>query len=382
MTSAIVGLGVTEVGRVFGRTAPQYAADAVRAAVVDAGLTLDHVDGLLFGNGRSGGLTPLLQRDLGLVNLTLLSEVGAFGASAIAMVQYASLAIEAGMASVVVCAWGDAPLREGTSAGASYQREMLAGFLSVAAAAGVTGANARYALAAQRHMQHYGTTSEQLGAVAVAQRAWAAGNPLAQHRLPITIEDHQASRMIVEPLHLLDCCLVSNGGVAVVVTSTERARDLRRPPAFVWGWAQAHPGTLPERGSRFGLETGAAVAGPAAMRKAGITTSDVDVCEIYDCYSYTVVVTLEDYGFCKKGEGGAFAASGALAPGGSLPTNTGGGQLSSFYLWGMTPLSEAVVQVRGDGGDRQALRHDVVLVSGNGGVLDYHATLVLGREPR
>src|SRR5262249_49993976 len=184
---------------------------------------------------------------------------------------------------------------------------------------------------------------------------------------PITIADHQASRFIAEPLHLLDCCLVSNGGVAIVVTSADRAKDLAQPPVYVWGWGQAHPGIVQERGSRFGLETGAAMAGPNAMKMAGITPDDVDVCELYDCYTYTVLVTLEDYGFCEKGEGGPFVASGALAPGGSLPTNTGGGQLSGYYLWGMTPLSEAVIQARGHGGERQAPRHDLVLVSGNGG---------------
>jgi acetyl-CoA acetyltransferase len=136
------------------------------------------------------------------------------------------------------------------------------------------------------------------------------------------------------------------------------------------------------KGCDFGLVTGAATSGPAAMTMAGITPADVNVCELYDCYTYTALVTLEDYGFCAKGEGGALAASGALGPGGSLPTNTGGGQLSSYYLWGMTPLSEAVIQARGHGGDRQVERNDVILISGNGGTLDHHATLVVSpREP-
>ncbi|HEX9530373.1 MAG TPA: thiolase family protein, partial [Acidimicrobiales bacterium] len=157
---------------------------------------------------------------------------------------------------------------------------------------------------------------------------------------------------------------------------------LAQPPVYPWGWAQTHPGYSMARDSEFGLTTGAAIAGPAAMRMAGITPADVDVREIYDCYTYTCLVTLEDYGFCAKGEGGELAASGALGPGGTLPTNTGGGQLSGYYLWGMTPLSEAVIQARGQGGARQILRHEVVLVSGNGGTLDYHSALVLGTEPR
>jgi acetyl-CoA acetyltransferase len=380
--AAIVGLGITEVGRVYGRGASRFAADAARLAVADAGLSLDAVDGLLFGNGRSGGITLQLQRELGLRDLTLLSEINCFGASAGVMVQYAALAIQAGLASTVVCAFGDAPLTPDRGAGESYQRRSPSGFASVWAASGVAGANQRYALAARRHMATYGTTSEQLGAVAVAERAWAARNPRAQMTEPITIADHQASRFIVEPLHLLDCCLVSNGGIAVVVTSADRAKDLAQPPVSVWGWGQAHPGLLQERGSRFGLETGAAIAGPNAMKMAGIRPADVDVCELYDCYTYTVLVTLEDYGFCDKGEGGPFVASGALGPGGSLPTNTGGGQLSGYYLWGMTPLSEAVIQARGHGGDRQAPRHDVVLVSGNGGVLDFHSTLILSPDQK
>jgi acetyl-CoA acetyltransferase len=176
--------------------------------------------------------------------------------------------------------------------------------------------------------------------------------------------------------------MVSNGGIALVVTTVERARHLRQPPVHLWGAAQAHPGYTMAADCPFGLVTGAATSGPAAMAMAGIGPADVDVREIYDCYTYTALVTLEDYGFCAKGEGGALAESGALVPGGSLPTNTGGGQLSSYYLWGMTPLSEAVIQARGHGGERQVANHDVVLVSGNGGILDYHATLVLSPQAK
>ncbi len=217
-----------------------------------------------------------------------------------------------------------------------------------------------------------------MGAVAVSQRAWALDNPAAQMRTPLTLEEYHRSPWIVEPLHLFDCCLVSNGGGAVVVTTQERASGLRQPPVRVLSWGQAHPGYVLERGSDFGLVTGAAPSAAAAYKRAGLTPADIDVREIYDCYTYTVLVTLEDYGFCGKGEGGELAASGALAPGGTLPTNTGGGQLSSYYLWGMTPLLEAVTQVRGQAGPRQVRRHETAIVSGNGGVLDHHATLILG----
>lgn len=379
----IAGLGITELGKVYGRSAAGLAADAVRLAVADAGLALSDVDGLLTST-RPGELVGLgLQRDLGLRDLRLLSEMQAFGSTAGAMVQYASMAVAAGMADTVACVFAVAPLRENRSAGSSYASALrgLPGWHALNVASGIVGANPLYALAARRHMLAFGTTSEQFGAVAVAQRAWAAGNPLAQLRQPITLADHQASRMVAEPFHLLDCCLVSNGAVAVLVTSAERAADLRQPPVHVLGWGQSHPGVVMERGSDFGLLTGAARSGPAALKMAGVTLADVDVVELYDCYTYTVLVSLEDYGFCAKGEGGAFVSSGVLAPGGSLAVNTGGGQLSSYYMWGMTPLSEAVIQVRGQGGQRQAGRHDVALVSGNGGVLDHHSTLVLGTGP-
>jgi acetyl-CoA acetyltransferase len=179
-------------------------------------------------------------------------------------------------------------------------------------------------------------------------------------------------------LRLLDCCLVSNGGIAVIVTTAERAAGLAQPPVRVLGWAQSHPGHYLRRHPDFGLVTGAATAGPAALAMAGLTLADVDVVQLYDCYTFTVLVTLEDYGFCGKGEGGPFVASGVLGPAGKLRLNTGGGQLSGYYMWGMTPVAEAIIQARGAGGERQADRHDIVLVSGNGGVLDHHATLVLG----
>jgi acetyl-CoA acetyltransferase len=250
----------------------------------------------------------------------------------------------------------------------------MAGFYQ---AYGYFGANTPYALAARRHMEVYGTTQDQLGAIAVAERSWATMNPKAQMRTPITLEDYHNSRWIVEPLHLLDCCLVSNGAVAVVVSSAERARELAQPPVYIWGMGQGHPGDI-QQSTRFPeINTGAVFAKETAFRMAGVNIEDIDVCELYDCYTYTVLVTLEDYGFCKKGEGGAFVADGKLGPGGSLPTNTGGGQLSAFYMWGMTPMAEAVIQTRGQGGERQVPKNDVVLCTGNGGTLSYHGCLVM-----
>jgi acetyl-CoA acetyltransferase len=378
----IAGLGLTEMGKVYGPTSAQFAADAVRRAVADAGLGLDDVDGLLVSSGVTGGVTVELQRDLGLRDLRLLCEMQAFGATAGAMVQYAALAVGAGMADVVACTFGDAPLQQDKSTGASYGATGMGrtGWRGIVAGSGVAGANPLYAMAARRHMDRYGTTSEQLAAVAVAQRAWAVDNPRAQMRTPITVADHQASRLVADPFHLLDCCLVSNGGVAVVVTSAERAADLAQPPVHVRGWAQCHPGRFLMRDDDLGLVTGAARSGPQALAMAGVGLADIDLVELYDCYTFTVLVTLEDYGFCAKGEGGELVSSGALGPDGSLKVNTGGGQLSSYYMWGMTPLSEAVMQVRGQAGARQVDRHELALVSGNGGVFDHHSTLVLAQR--
>jgi acetyl-CoA acetyltransferase len=379
-TAAIAGAGLTEVGKVYGRTSQSLAAEAVRLALADAGLSLSDVDGLLINAGMSSGLDLTLARHLGLRDLRMLSEVNAFGASAGVMVAQAAMAVLARTAEVVVSVFADTPRQPGGSSGAAYRQSSrrARGFRSAETAVGFTSVNHRYALAASRYLNHYGVPQDHLGAVAVSQRAWAVDNPVAQLRTPLTLEDYHRSRWIVEPLHLLDCCLVSNGGAAVVVTASERAADLAQPPVRVLGWGQAHQGYMLERGSDFGLVTGAVASGSAALNMAGLTPGDIDVREIYDCYTYTVLVTLEDYGFCGKGEGGELAASGALAPGGTLPTNTGGGQLSAFYLWGMTPLIEAVGQVRGQAGTRQVPRHDAAIVSGNGGVLDHHATLVLG----
>jgi acetyl-CoA acetyltransferase len=381
-SAAIAGLGITEMGKVYGRTASDFAGEAIALALEDAGLTAGDVDGLLVNVNGSPEMAPTLQFSLGLTDLTLLSAVSGFGATAGTMLQLAAHAVDTGQAGVVVCVYADAPLREGAKSSESAysgRRFDAPGFAGLRLAYGDYGpANSMYALALRRHMHLYGTDHDQLGAIAVGQRQWALMNPQAQMRTPMALEDYHASRWVVEPLHLLDCCLVSNGGAAVVVTTTERAGALRQPPVQVLGWGQAHPGTLWQRGSDFGLVTGAALSGPAALKMAGLAPADIDLREIYDCYTYTVLVTLEDYGFCGKGEAGELAASGALAPGGALPTNTGGGQLSAYYLWGMTPLMEAVTQVRGQAGVRQTARHDTAIVSGNGGLLDHHATLVMG----
>src|SRR5713101_3279429 len=382
---AIAGLGATKMGKTFQHSSAMgFAVEAVDLALSDAGLAKSDLDGLLVNPGitwmDNAMASFALQQAMGLSNLRLTATMNLGGATAAAMIMHAAQSIAAGMAEVVACVFSDAPLRppapdksKGGGSAAAY------GFArGVNAAYGLFGVNAHYAFVAQRHMHLYGTTNEHLGAIAVAERQWANLNPDAQfHDTPMSMADYNASRWVVEPFHLYDCCLVSNGGLAVIVTSTQRAKNLRRPPVYILGMAQGHPGGDPMET----LVSGAPIAKETAFKMAGISLSDVDFCEFYDCYTFTVLVTLEDYGFCKKGEGGPFVATGAIGPGGSIPVNTGGGQLSSFYMWGMTPVSEAIVQIRGDGGRRQVPKHEVGLVSGNGGILATHSTLVLGSHP-
>ena len=380
--AAIVGLGMSELGKVYGKSSAALATSAVRAAVADAGLSPGDVDGLLVSSGMRQDLSPLLAGQLGLHNLDLLASVNTYGASAGVMVAESARAIADGSAHTIVCVFADTPLQPDKSSGSSWNSSAttLSGYSGARTASGSATPNIMYAMAARRHMETYGTTSEHLAEIAVAQREWAVMNPLAQMRDPISVEDHQASPWIADPLRRLDCCLVSNGAVAVVVTSAERARDLAHPAVHLWGAGQGHRPRDLRRGSTWGLETPAVESGRRAFQQAGVTPDDIDVLELYDCYTYTVLVTLEDYGFCDKGEGGKFVSDGLLRPGGTLPCNTGGGQLSSYYMWGFTPLSEAIIQVRGEADERQTPRHDLALVSGNGGILEFHSTLILGSE--
>ncbi len=383
--TAITGLGITPMGRIYGKSATELAADAVGMAIRDAGLRKDQVDGLLVNAGITGvlggGVNLGLQNYTGLTNLRLMNHMDGAGSTASQMVQYAAMAIANGMANHVVCVFSDAPLKDGGKAGASYSggNRMASrpkGMGGLTQSAGFFGPNTGYAMAAQRHMALYGTNHDQLGTIAVGQRKWAQMNERAQMRTEMSMEDYHNSRWVVEPLHLLDCCLVSNGAVAVIVSSAEAAKEMPQPPVYILGMGQGHPGNTARAGFSPETETGGILAGQTAFKMAGLGPDDVTQCQLYDCYTYTVLVTLEDYGFCKKGEGGPFVQDGKLGPGGSLPTNTGGGELSGYYMWGMTPLSEAVIQGRGHGGERQS-KNDVILCTGNGGILSYHGCLIL-----
>lgn len=378
--AAICGLGLTEMGRVYGRAPTDFAAEAISLALADAGLERDELDGLLINSGITQGLDLRLPVAAGLDRLRLLTQMNAYGSSAGQMIGYAALAVASGMANHVACVFADAPLREGERSGAAYgggRRPRFGGMGSLYPAYGYTGPIPFYAMMAQRHMDLYGTTQEQLGSVAIQSRAWAAGNPLAQMRDPLSMDDYAASPWVVEPFHVLDCCLVTNGGVCVIVSRADRARELRQPPAYLWGIGQGHQFEADRTTIDPATETPGASSARTAFAMAGCSPDDVTACELYDCYTFTVLKTLEDYGFCKLGEGGPFAEEGRLGPGGSLPTNTGGGELSSYYMWGMTPISEAIIQARGQGGERQVERNDLIAVSGNGGMFNYHSTLLL-----
>jgi acetyl-CoA acetyltransferase len=370
-------MGETVVGKRPDATTNSLHLEAIKACLDDAGIKNSQVDGLLTNQplndshrsyavklAHMAGIDPLFATDLALG-----------GATPIAMVEHAVMAIDAGMATTVVCVHARKrstpdptpghPIRRGDE----HWEEPWGHF---AAAGG-------HAFAAQRHMYEFGTTSEDLAHVAVSTRKHASLNKNATLRKPITIEDHQMSRMIVAPLRLLDCSLESDGGGAVLVTSAERARDFPKKPVAILGMGQHHPHfglldapTLTTLGGKKSSET--------AYKMAGLKPKDMQFAQIYDCFTITAMITLEDYGFCKKGEGKDFVKDGRITIGGELPLNTHGGLLSQAHLEGQLHITEAVKQLRGNEvePERQVANAKVGIVSGHGGSLAMHATLILG----
>jgi acetyl-CoA acetyltransferase len=382
--AAITGLGFSAMSRQPIGTIRELAGSAIAAAAADAGLRLKEIDGLLLNKSPTAATDELplrLRNDLGIRDLALLAALDSEGSTAVQMVQYAALAVDAGLAKSVVCVFADTPLK-GKGGGDTFAMAMpLSGIESWEARQGFFGASAGYALAARRHMALFGTTHEQLGAYAIACRQWAALNPQAFLRKPLTMADYLASPFVVEPFRVLDCCFPVNGAIALVVTSVERAADAPRPATYIHGMGQGHRGRSGLRGDEAEVDTGATQAGETAYRSAGAKASDVTQAQFYDAFSYVGLLSLEAYGLCRRGASGAFVARGHTAPGGKLPVNTGGGHLSAFYLQGVTPLSEAVIQARGAGGERQ-VDNELILVSGNGGCLDYHACLLVSPKKR
>jgi acetyl-CoA acetyltransferase len=381
---AITGLGMTVMSVTTGPDSYALATEAVAVALADAGLTRGDVDGMLVGSSqgvREDRLSVALARRAGFGDLRLLEHLEIKGATAVAMVTRAVLAIQAGMAHTVICVFADAPVGGG-SAGTLYARSGgNSGVRGLERASGVLGSVPTFALLASRYLHVSGGTEADLCAVALTARAWAAGNPQAVNRKPLDEDGYYASRMISTPLRILDCARPVNGAVAVIVSSVRPAgrAGQEKPAIEIRGMGAAHP----MRRRRAGGESWFGGGGQAvddALAMAGIGQAGLDVVELYDPFSIVTLCLLEEYGFCESGQAGKFVRGGGIAPGGELPVNTGGGQLSGFYLQGMTPLAEAIIQLRGDGGDRQVAAARTALVTGIGGRIDHHEALVLARE--
>ena len=375
--AAIAGVGESdELGVVPHKTALQLHAEASRSALAEAGLTKDDVDALF----TAGLTTSELGEYLGIApRYTDGTHVG--GASFVIHLGHAAAAIAAGLCSVALISHGQSGRsRVGAPMLPLYgvnQQQFEAPF-------GLPTPTGAYAMACARHMHRYGTTHAQLAEIAVATRAWAALNPKALMRDRITIDDVLNSRWIAWPLHLLDCCLVTDAGGAIVVTSVERARDMSAKPVTVLGHGEHHSHSMISQMPD--LTTGpGVVSGARAFEMAGVRPEAIDVTEVYDSFTFTVLMSLEDLGFCAKGEGGAFVSGQRTAPGGSFPLNTQGGGLSYTHpgMFGVFTIVEAVRQLRGDyaragQSERQVRDARLALVHGTGGVLSATGTVVLG----
>jgi acetyl-CoA acetyltransferase len=382
---AIVGVGQSEIGEVPGSTSLGLLTTAMKQAIEDAGLTNRDVDGLITrGPDDIYCHHQRMGQRLG-INASFSTSTDNGGASQILSVALACMAIDAGLCETVVSGFGrntwsrknqnDATRMRGNIVPQSQEENEFEPEF------GYFGAPATHAFGARRHMALYGTTREHFGHIVVTFRDHASRNPCAQKREPLTLEKYLAARLIVDPFGLFDCSLVTDGAGALVITSAERARDLPRPPVYVGGFGFRNN----LRGWFYDdhmVDTAAQQASRQAYEMAGLGPQDVDCAQIYDCFTYMVLTQLEDYGFCIKGEGGPFAASGALSLGGALPTNTAGGQLSEGHCEGMLQIVEAVHQVRRDRPpDRQVQDCNVAVVSGHGGNTVCHSSLLLQRTP-
>ncbi|GAC1610214.1 MAG: lipid-transfer protein [Mycobacteriales bacterium] len=370
--TAIVGIGATEFSKASGRSELQLAAEAVRAAVADAGLQPGEVDGLSTFTMETNSEIAVA-KTAGLGDLRFFSKIGYGGGAACATVQQAALAVTSGVADVVVCyrAFNERSGHRFGSGAARSEPTSEGIAMSWVSSFGLMTPASWVAMFARRYMHEYGATSEDFGRVSVADRKHAATNPKAWfYGKPITLEEHQASRWIVDPLRLLDCCQETDGGQAIVVTTIERARDLPHPPAVVSGAAQGSAagqesmvsyyrdniGGLPEMG----------LVAQQLWAQAGIGPADVQTAVIYDHFTPFVLQQLEEFGFCGRGEAKDFIAGGTIELGGQLPLNTHGGQLGEAYLHGMNGIAEGVRQVRGTSVNQVPDVHNVLVTAGTG----------------
>jgi acetyl-CoA acetyltransferase len=374
-SAAIVGVAESDLGQVAdGLSAIDLMAQGTKRALDDCGLSLKDVDGLFAATAQSRLSVLALAEYLGM-NPAFLGSTIVGGSSFEYHVAHAMGAISLGLCNVAVIAYGSTQRSVGRKQASVREinpyETPFKPFMPSSA----------YALAASRHMHEFGTTREQLAAVAVAAREWALLNPAAWEKKPLTIDGVLSSRMVSYPFTVRDCCLVTDGGGAIVVTSAERARSTRKPPAYVLGVGQSvtHAGisNMPDL-----TVTGALAAGQAAYKMAKLGPPDVDAVELYDAFTINTLLFLEDLGFCQKGEGGAFVEGGRIGPSGQLAVNTNGGGLSYCHpgMYGLFLLIEAVRQLRGECGARQVKDCEVALAHGNGGVLSSQATVILGTE--
>lgn len=374
--SAIAGVYTTELGDLRHRSTDDLLLEAITGAVEDAGLTLADVDGIAGGRSASasaadafpGYWSELLGHS---IRYHSLSDT-ASGAHAGNML-HAALAVAAGIAKCIVVIGGGSR--------GSDRNESVA---KMAAAHGEfdvswgTLVPSWFALVARRHMHQFGTTSEQLAEIAVSTRTWASMHPQAINRKPISIQDVIQSRMISDPLHLLDCCLSNDGAGALVITRAERAKDGPKKSVYMLGAAEDYTFRGYVDVCHDWMTSGAVHTGRRSMEMAGIGHSEINVAELYDCFTITVMRELEDLGFCPVGEGGNFVSGGRLAPGGALPTNTHGGGLSYGHNYsGLSHAIEAVRQLRGECGERQVRNAGIAMVHSQGGPLALHSTAIL-----
>lgn len=370
--AAIVGAATFGVGEAPGYTSNDMAALAGLKALEQAGIALSQVDGLFVctSNDALSGLG--VAEYLGIrPSFTDNNRTG--GSAFMSHVVMAALALEAGYCDVALVVHG------------SNQRTGGGGLVSMRQASPYEtpyrpmNPLSSYALAASRHMYQYGTTREQLAAVAVAARAWANLNPEAFARGPLSVDDVMSARMVSSPLTVRDCCLITDGAAAVVLVRADRAKDHAARPVYVLGGAaetwHADIASMPDL-----TVTAASVSSRRAYAMAGLGPRDIDILQLYDAFTINTILFLEDLGFCPKGEGGRFVESGAIAPGGTLPVNTNGGGLSYAHpgMYGLLAIVEAVRQLRGEAGERQIADVEIALAHGNGGTLSSQATLILG----
>lgn len=358
-------------------------ARCAKSALADAGLDMKDVDGLLTAGmwGVPGpGMLPTVTLCEYLNIRPRYSDATNIGGSAFELhIGHAAMAIERGLCDVALITYG--------STQKSEKSRNLAGRPAVLTMQyetpwGMPTPVGGYALAARRHMHEFGTTPEQLASIAVSTRKWAQLNPDATMRGPLTVEEVLNSPAIADPLHLLDCCLVTDGGGAIVMTTEERARDLRKKPVQILGFGEAQTHWTIAAMPDLARLTAAEEAGKRAFAMAGVKHQDIDVVEFYDSFTITVLLTLEALGFCEPGAGGAFLASGRTAPGGDFPMNTNGGGLSYAHpgMYGIFLLIEAVRQLRGECSERQVKDAKIALCHGTGGTLSSGATCILARD--